>query len=199
MLNNTDENIAFFNRWSKWYGFGAISLWLRLVQRRVLNNIVFDTNSRILDIGCGPGYGLSFFKKHNIKNLAGIDISPKMIARAKKRFGNTAILKVASVERIPFPKGTFDVVTNTEAFHHFPNPQKSVLEMYRVLKPNGKLYLADINFFSEFIHRLFKKLEPGHVKIYSKEEFSRLLTNAGFKVIKQKRIAFFIILTVGEK
>ncbi len=71
--------------------------------------------------------------------------------------------------------------------------------MYRVLKSDGKLYLADLNFFSKTIHWLFKKLEPGHVKIYGKKEFEDLFSKAGFKVVEQKRVYLFVILTVGEK
>ncbi len=199
MATNRDENIKFFDRWAFLYGFDPITLWLRWVQRNVLKQVVVNEKSRLLDVGCGPGFGLSFFVKRQIKNLAGIDISPKMISCARKRLGTDVILKVASVERIPFPKATFDIVTNTEAFHHFPSPQKAVGEIFRVMKVGGTFYLADINFFSKFIHFLFKKLEPGHVKIYSKSEFKELLTKAGFKIVLQKRVALFVILTIAKK
>ena len=199
METNRDANIRFFDKWSFLYGFDPVTLWLRWVQSKVLKQISLGDKMSVLDVGCGPGHGLSFFIKRQIKNLAGIDLSPKMISRARKRLGSKIILKVASVDKIPFPKNTFDVVTNTEAFHHFPAPQRAVNEMSRVLKPNGKLYLADINFFSKTIHWLFKRLEPGHVKIYGKQEFAKFFANAGLKVVVQKRVGLFVILTVGQK
>ncbi|MBI4141103.1 class I SAM-dependent methyltransferase [Candidatus Woesearchaeota archaeon] len=199
MATNRDANIRFFDRWSWFYDYDPVSWWLRWVQRKVLKQVVVGEKTRLLDVGCGPGRALWFFVKKGVKILAGIDLSSKMVARAKGRLGNSVILKVASVDKIPFPKNTFDVVTNTEAFHHFPVPQRAVNEMSRVLRPNGKLYLADINFFSKTIHWLFKKLELGHVKIYSKKEFAELFLKAGLKVVVQRRVGLFVILTVGKK
>ncbi len=109
------------------------------------------------------------------------------------------MLKLAPVEKIPFASNTFDVVATTESFHHFPSPDKAVKEMFRVLKKNGSFCIADVNFYLGFIHWLFKKLEPGHVKIYSAEEFHKMFEKAGLKVIEQKRIGWFVILTVGLK
>jgi len=198
-LNNANVNIGFFDWWAKFYDYDPVSWWLRWVQKKVLRQIMLAPNASVLDVGCGPGRALLFFKENGVKNLFGIDLSPAMILRAKKRFGKNAVLKVASVEKLPFANNQFDVVTNTEAFHHFLDPKKAIKEMYRVLKPDGKLYLADLNFFSKTIHWLFKKLEPGHVKIYGKKEFEDLFSKAGFKVVEQKRVYLFVILTVGEK
>ena len=194
-----EQNIKFFDRWSLLYGFDPITVWLRCVQYVVLKQIPLSMNMSVLDVGCGPGHGLSFFVRRGIKNIAGIDLSPKMMSRAKKRLGNTVVLKTASVEKIPFPRNTFSLVVNTEAFHHFPNPDNAVKEIFRVLKPGGRLYLADINFFSIFIHFLFKKFEPGHVKIYNNNEFRDLFKKNNLKVIMQKRIGLFAILTIGKK
>lgn len=198
-MENREANIGFFDWWARFYDYDPISLWLRWVQSKVLRQISLSARSSVLDVGCGPGRAILFFKNKGVRNLFGIDLSPLMIQKAKKRLGKNAVLKVASVEKLPFASNKFDIVTNTEAFHHFPNPEKAVREMHRVLKKGGKLYLADMNFFSSIIHWLFKRLEPGHVKIYSKKEFAQLFSKAGFKILEQKRVALFVILTVGEK
>lgn len=88
---------------------------------------------------------------------------------------------------------------NYEVFHHFSNPEKAVKEMTRVLKKKGLLYISDVNFYISFIHLLFKKIEPGHAKIYSFDEFRELFEGAGLDVVTQKRIGLFVILSVGEK
>jgi len=196
-MKKDKENIKFFDSWAGLYGFDPVTLWLRWVQNLVLKQVPVTSESSVLDVGCGPGYGLSFFQKHGVKTLAGIDISPKMIARARKKVN--AVLKVASVEKIPFSGNSFDFVANTESFHHFSRPDKALKEIFRVLKPNGRLFLADINFFFSFVHFLFKKLEPGHVKIYSKKELAELFKRTGFKIVHQKRLAWFVILTIGER
>lgn len=193
------ENKLFFDFWSFIYGFEPISLWLKFMQKRILNEFNLNKKDLILDVGCANGNMLNFLYSKNIKKLYGIDISDSMIARAEKRLGKRAVLKVASVEKIPFQSNSFDYVLSTEAFHHFPNSQKAVKEMTRILKKGGKLVIADINFYSNFIHWLFKKIEPGHVKIYSEREFRELFHKANLKTVEQKRVGLFIILTIGKK
>lgn len=196
---NKEENIKFFNRWSYTYGIGPISIWLLYKQRRILSQIELNKNSVILDVGCATGRGLKFLSKKCTKKLFGIDLSPLMINKAKKLLKTKATLKVASVEKIPFNSNKFDFVINTESFHHFPDPDKAIKEMSRVLKKNGKLIIADINFYSNFIHWLYKRLEPGHVKIYSEQQFQDLFLKNKLKIIEQKRVGLFVILNIVKK
>ncbi len=192
-------NIRFFNLWAKIYDKDPISRWLFHLQKKVLRQIPFSSKSRILDVGCATGNVLRILSEAGTKILAGIDISPEMIKRAEKKLGSKAKLIVASVEDIPFPSNYFDFVINTEAFHHFSNPKKAVKEMTRVLKKGGLLYISDVNFYISFIHWLSRKIEPGHNKIYSLNEFRELFEGAGLDVVTQKRIGLFVILSVGEK
>lgn len=193
------QNIKFFNLWAKFYDYGPVSWWLQWMQKKALNQAAVNPKAKIIDIGCGTGKGLELLKQKGFTKLYGADISPEMLKKANQRLKQTAVLKQASVEKLPFKNNTFDIATNTEAFHHFPNPEKAIKEIHRALKQGGLFYLADINFYSKTIHWLFKKLEPGHVKIYSKKEFTQLFKQAGFEIIEQKRISLFAILTVGKK
>ncbi|HLC71702.1 MAG TPA: hypothetical protein VJI32_06835, partial [Candidatus Nanoarchaeia archaeon] len=59
--------------------------------------------------------------------------------------------------------------------------------------------VVDVNFFSSGIHWLFRKLEPGCVKINSKKEMRGLFEAAGFRNIRQQRNFIFAVMTVGEK
>jgi len=122
-----------------------------------------------------------------------------MIEKAIKKLREKAILKLSDAENLPFNDNTFDYVLSTEAFHHFPNPDTAVKEISRVLKKNGRFVLADVNFYFNFIHKLFKILEPGHVRIYSMEEFKTLFEKNNLKIIEQKRTGLFAILTIGRK
>lgn len=197
----TSENVSYFNKWSHFYNKDPVSLWLLWTQRKVLRQLPLQNVHSILDVGCGTGSGLQFLAQRGIKKLAGIDVSPEMIGRARQKLPRFVTLKVASVEHLPFPDTTFDMVINTEAFHHFPNPQKAVKEMVRVLKKGGLLCISDINFYLHPIHWLFEKLEPGCVHIYSPEEFRTLFREAGLKIINQKRVRIngFSILTIHQK
>lgn len=199
MVNQKEANIRFFNLLSRTYDYGPIGFWCSRMQRKVLENVPVNNKSSVLDVGCGTGKALRYLAKKGVRKLTGMDLSPGMIKQARKKLGKKAVLKVGSVDKIPFKVNSFDFVLNTEAFHHFPDPQKSVNEMKRVLKKGRSLYLADFSFSSNIIRWLFKALEPGHVKIYSSDEFHHLFHNAGLEILLQKRIGFFVLLTVGRK
>ncbi|MBS3171276.1 methyltransferase domain-containing protein [Candidatus Woesearchaeota archaeon] len=194
-------NRRFFDLWARFYDYSFfVKPWLLYIQKKTVVEIKLKDNIKILDVGCGTGDSLIYLYNKNQKlKLFGIDISKNMLKIARKKLGNKAILKFSDVEKIQFENNFFDYVINTEAFHHFPNPNKAIKEMSRVLKKKGKLIITDINFYSNFIHWLFKKIEPGHVKIYNEKEFQKAFEKNKLKVIKQKRIGLFAILTLGEK
>ncbi len=193
-------NKKFFDFWAKTYDWCILKPWLYHIQKKVVSHIKLKNKSNILDVGCGTGDSLVLLNKLNENlNLYGIDISEKMLKRADKKLHKKAVLKLGDVENIRFQEKSFDYVINTEAFHHFPDPNKATKEMSRVLKKNGKLIIADINFYFNFIHWLFKKIEPGHVKIYNEKEFQSFFLKNNLKIKEQKRIGLFVILTVGEK
>ena len=155
---------------------------------------------KMLDIGCGTGQLISHLAKQlpNAK-LYGIDLTEAMINRAKqklKQYKNIT-LQQASVENIPHKDKLFDYILTTEAFHHFPDPEKALLEMKRVLKDDGKIILIDIN-FGPGISYLFHKIEPGNKKIYSKKQFRQLFKATGLHLIEQKRIGVVAIYNLLE-
>lgn len=186
-----------FDFWAGFYNREPISFWLMRIQKKIVGQMPVSRMSSVLDVACGTGTALRLLSKKGVTALAGIDRSQAMLDRARMKVN--ASLKLASACMLPFERGKFDFVMSTEAFHHFPDPKKAVCEMARVAKPGGKVYIADINFGSSLIHWLFRKLEPGHIRIYSKQEFAGLFEEARLSVLEQKRIGLFVILTVGEK
>lgn len=193
------ENVSFFDWWSKSWLVWPIDCWLFWIQKKVVKEVTVTKSSLVLDVGCGAGRALELFQRKSVKNVYGVDISPKMLQEARKRLGKKTVLKRACADQLPFQDNSFDIVTTMDSFHHFPNPEKAVREIYRVTQSKGRVYLADLNFFLPQVHWLFKKLEPGHVKIYGKKELYSLLTKAGFSVVRQQRFGLFVILTIGEK
>jgi len=196
-----EKNKKFFDFWASFYdcNWTLIKPWLFYIQKRIINNLNIRNDAKLLDIGCGTGDALFLISKKTSAKLYGVDISEKMIEKAIKKLREKAILKLSDAENLPFNDNTFDYVLSTEAFHHFPNPDTAVKEISRVLKKNGRFVLADVNFYFNFIHKLFKILEPGHVRIYSMEEFKTLFEKNNLKIIEQKRTGLFAILTIGRK
>ena len=81
------------------------------------------------------------------RGKVGIDLTYEMLERAKANLPGTALENVsyeeASAEDLPFPDGTFDVVISNGVFNLVPDKPKALREMFRVLKPEGRLMMAD--------------------------------------------------------
>ncbi len=131
---------------------------------------------RVLDIGCGTGQLIEHLAI-KFKKAYGIDVSAKMLSKAReKRIGNAEFFKGNS-EVLNFPDQYFDFVVSANTLHH-SNLDKSLGEIKRVLKKNGNLVILDIacNFRKPIIPICFIKrayrcfndvLEKGPKKAFS--------------------------------
>ena len=150
----------------------------------------------VLDVGCGTANLLSLLKRPNLK-LAGADLSPGMIEEAKKRLGDGADLRVADSENLPWGAGSFDMVVNTDSFHHYPDPMKALSEMRRVLKGEGHVVIADVwaptplRQLGNLVARYGKE---GDVRVYSEAEFRRMLMQVGFTRVTRSVNTFSAIV-----
>src|SRR5262245_32044185 len=97
---------------------------------------------RILEIGCGPGSGASWFVAREGFRLAGIDASPTAIEKARARFMQEdlgAEFVHGDVTRLPWPPSSFDAVLDVGCLACNSEGETRVIldEVYRVLKPEG--------------------------------------------------------------
>ena len=199
-MGNSQDNISFFNRWSQNYDWGLFQFWMRRFQVPIFPELNSYVNGKLLDVSCGTGEFLRVLHEQRPSlQLYGIDLAEGMLQRARKKLPPAVKLSVAKVQKLPFKENTFEYVTSTEAFHHYEHQAQALFEMKRVTKSRGKVIVVDVNFFSSGIHWLFKRLEPGCVKMNSKTEMRQLFEEAGFRNIRQQRNFIFAVMTVGEK
>ena len=129
----------------------------------------FDNSKgkKVLEIGCGIGMDGAEFAKHGAI-YTGIDLSDVSIKTCLKHFelyGLSGNIINADVENLPFEDDSFDIIYSWGVLHHTPNMQKGIDELYRVLKPNGKIIIMIYNRYSlvglqlYIIHGLLK-LKP---------------------------------------
>jgi len=106
-------------------------------------------NETVLDIGCGGGFDVIFAATivGSKGKVTGIDVTPEMLERSKKNLQETSIenviLKQATAEELPFPDNNFDVIISNGVFNLIPDKIKAFSEIFRVLKLNGRLMVAD--------------------------------------------------------
>ena len=198
---------------AKWDGWvdsldkkGLRSYYLRLGQRDVISLLNIKEGMSILDIGCGTGWALGQAASliENKGLFYGVDLSDKMIERAKENFKTKEYFHFikANSESIPLDNNSFDFIICTNSFHHYFNPEKALKEMYRLLKIGGKVYILDPTadiWIVKIIDKLAILLGHGHVKFYSTKEFKKLILGAGFKYAGHKTLRISQKVHIGEK
>lgn len=101
-------------------------------------------HGRVLEVAVGTGRSLEFYAPGI--ELTGVDLSPAMLRRARRRAREldlTPTFKVADAEQLPFPDASFDTVVCALGLCSIPRPDVAVREMARVLVPGGTLLLLD--------------------------------------------------------
>ena len=143
---------------------------------------------RILDVGCGTGTFIeSQVKYYPQKRFQwfGIDPSSGMLANAREKVPSASWIH-ASAERLPFNDHFFDYVTTRFTHHHFTDLTMAVLQIFRVLKPDGCFRMLNIAPDLSPEWWLFKYFptakEFDRKRIRSIEQVSRILIEAGFFV-----------------
>ncbi len=140
--------------WARFYDLGNGLLGRRGKRLRAMmaDDLKLQTGDRVLDVGCGPGR-LAVALAERVApsgSVDGIDAAVEMINRASSRArkrGAAATFQVAFAQQLPFPDATFDAVACTLALHHVAEDDQptAVGEMYRVLKPHGRLLIAEFH------------------------------------------------------
>ena len=108
-----------------------------------------NTGEQVLDIGCGAGVDTIFASMMTgpTGNVAGVDIVPEMLQQAETNLRMTDLKNVtfknASSENLPFHDDTFEVVISNGVINLIPDKEAALSEIFRVLKPAGRLMVAD--------------------------------------------------------
>lgn len=136
----------------------------------------------IADLGCGTGFITLGLADEGAKLVFSVDQSKNMIrelSSQKDSLGFTNIYPLISeLESLPLFDNSVDGITINMALHHIQNPQQSINEMYRILKPNGTVVITDVNkhtgqWAREEMHDVWLGFDYGEITAW--------LESAGFK------------------
>lgn len=168
--------------------------WRRYVDatvRETLARIELTPGSAVLDVACGTGVLLGALRSEREPGrLVGVDLSIAMLEVARRRLGPGVDLAEASAEGLPFGDRTFDLVVSTNAFHYFRRPLAALGEMRRVLRPGGRLVLAD--WCDDYLacrvcDLVLRALDPSHFRTYGTKRCRRMLEAAALRVARLER------------
>lgn len=152
-------------------------------------------NARMLDVGCGDGATELFISQYMpYWKVEAIDISEKSIACAKEKKLANAVFSVYDGKNIPFEDNHFDILFIAAVMHHidFTYHGTVMKEMFRVLKPGGRIYLFEHNPVNPVTRYLVKTcVFDKDAKLLGYNYCNKLLKDARFRNIEKKFILFF--------
>lgn len=226
------ESYKIFNEIASTYDLlnHTLSLGIDIYWRNKLLKHLPNTDSiNALDLATGTGdVALTLVKDQRIKKITGIDLSKGMIDVGvqkvkKKGLEKKIFLMLGDGVNIPAADSSFDLTTISFGIRNFSDPQKSLFDVHRVLKNNGRIMVMEFAIPTNPLFRAiyffyFRHLLPTIGNLVSKhkdaytylnksvedfpygDDFLKLMDNAGFKNLKKHNLTFGIaMLYIGDK
>lgn len=138
--------------------------------------------------------------------VVGIDKSDKLVRASIEnaaRLGVDGIdFRLGDEERLGFQDATFDLVVDRLGFHHNFHPKRALAEMWRVLKPGGRLVLADVIMppdrgAQKWMNAIQKEHDPGHYWWYTQDEIDAFLSRIG--LVEEKQVPWALPMRTDER
>ena len=194
-----------FARPRGWVGRRLIGPWLDRIGERMneltLDSLEIGPSDDLLEVGFGGGGLLAKLLERTDGQVIGVDLSPEMVERARRRFRGEGRLRLfrGSVQALPLASHSVDKACSVNNVYFWPDPVAALSELARVLKPGGRLALC-------FEPPSELKKWPGHrfgFRLSEEAELRQLMASAGFDHLRVsegrgRKPDYFLCLT-GER
>ena len=180
---------SYDRRWNRLYGGTLL--------KACIEAVPWNQVERVLDVGCGTGT----LEQQVLQNgkapvqIVGVDASLAMLREAQSKLNGNGKAALswnnALAESLPIRTGSMDAVICANSFHYYRHPALVLEEFHRVIKPKGFLIFADwchdflTNKIGQWALHMAHRTgihRYGLIRCYGMEEFSSLLTGAGFQI-----------------
>jgi SAM-dependent methyltransferase len=152
---------------------------------------------RILDAGCGPGNLAVFCGVQAEHRLFGADLWPNQLRQAAEKECYEALFQVNLVDGLPFLSECFDIIICNEVLMYLPSATETLTEFYRVLAPEGKLFVYNPISWLPRLHSAAKKLAR---RIYRERRTIALDIEFNWKEAERPcRITYYSLQTLVEQ
>jgi ubiquinone/menaquinone biosynthesis C-methylase UbiE len=185
------EEAARFNRRAARYDRWLKQRWFfRPVHRLLLQALDLRPGERFLEIGCGTG-NLTLAAAAVTGSAVGVDPARRMIevARSKEPSGGRVEFLVGAAESLPFPDVAFDAAASSISMHHWVDPVAGLREVRRVLRPGGRLVVADVapTGLGWALGLTIGVAKRGHGGGWEREELAETVQLTGFERVRIRR------------
>lgn len=146
--------------------------------------------AQVLDLGCGGGH-VTYHVATAAERVIAYDLCAEMVelvlTQAQQKALHNVQGKVGAAEQLDFPDQSFDVVLSRYSAHHWQNLGQAMQEIYRILKPQGKVVFFDVigsadPILDTFLQTIEMIRDPSHVRDYSLAEWTRIAEYHGFQI-----------------
>src|SRR5947208_6221503 len=128
-----------YDRYASLLSFGQDPRWRRFLVSRV----EAGPGDTVLDVATGTGAVARELIRRKGCRVVGVDVTPEMLAEARRRLGPEVELVEARAERLPFPDASFDGLTFTYLLRYVDDPAETLRELARVVRPGGTVAMLE--------------------------------------------------------
>ena len=189
MKNYEKLSESYYDKYAKKFDRSFDGFLSGFFKRYIVKQLEIKDDMTVLDVGAATGKLLKMLSKYHKFEGTGLDISSEMTRLARQTYPEFQFV-TGSAMALPFSDASFDVVICSASFHHFPNPVLFLEVVQGILKPGGKLVIAEIRIpvfhgiYNWYIDTFSKE---GDVIVYAVDELYGLLETAGFVLIKSRK------------
>lgn len=167
------------------------------ITEKTIQKMEIRAGERILDLGCGTGWATRLLARlvgdgsEGSGQVVGLDISDEMIrkARATSRDFENVMYVVGPAHEIPWQENYFDKVLSVESFYYYPDQDRTLAELFRVMSPRGRMFIL-INLYKDN-HYSLRWVDALKVPVQarSEAEYVQLFKAHSFEEVQAFRIS----------